>query len=177
MGHPARMKKASPRVRASLAKLLVVAVLAAPLASGRPPATLTEPAVRTFMAEVAAAAQSRDVARIGALLAPDCSVTFVGDDPTQPPLGALNKDQYLARLTEGYAALNSLKSYEYTASNLKVQLNADRTQAIVDTDVAEHLTFADHDIATHSHEASVIEMRNGKPSLVRVTGTVSGTTH
>jgi hypothetical protein len=159
--------------------LLLTTVLCAPaLAAGAEPGPrLTEASVRALMAEVIAASKARDVARIGALLASDCKVAFVGSDPAQPRLDEMTRDQYLARLTDGYSSLSTLRSYDYAASNLKVALSADARQALVDADVTETLSFNDHDVVTHSQEASVIELRDGRPLIVKVAGTVTGTTH
>lgn len=168
-----------PTALLALAGALIVvptATLAGPaVTTARKTQSLTEPAVRALIAEVVAASKARDVEHIGRLLATDCSIVFAGTNPDAVRLGALSKAEYLARLTDGYTALGDLQSYDYQASDVRVHLNAAGTQAIVDADIAERLTFNDHELVTHSHEASVVELRDGSPKLVRVTGTVTGT--
>ena len=163
------------RRQASL--LLGAIVLAASVTAAPAPAPrLTDSAVRALMAEVVAASKARDVGRIGALLADDCTVAFFGSDATQPRLDEMTRDQYLARLRDGYSSLSALKAYDYAAGNLQVALSADGRQASVDADVTETLSFNDHEVVTRSHEASVVELRDGRALIVKVTGSVTGTT-
>lgn len=166
------------RARRQACLLLTTMICATALVAAAEPAPrLTEESVRALMAEVVAASKARDVARIGSVLARDCKVAFFGSDPAQPRLDEMTRDQYLARLTDGYSSLSALKSYNYAASNLKIALSGDARQAVVDADVTETLSFNDHEVVTHSHEASVIEFRDGRPLIVKVAGTVTGTTH
>lgn len=159
-------------LRIGLSTLLLCGVQAATAA---PPPKLTEAAVVAFMAEVSAASQARDVERIGRLMAPECVVVFNSSDRRDQVASQLDRTAYLARLREGYSSLTDVKDYRYQTSNLRVQLAADAKQAIVDADVTEQLSFNDRNVVTHSHEASVVELRDGRPQLVKVAGTVSGT--
>ena len=132
--------------RLTLAALVLLGTGAALAA---PPARIRDADVRSFMGEVSAASQARDVERIGALLAPDCVIVFHSGDPRDQTPSELDKPHYLSQLREGFTA-------------------------IVDADVTESLTFNQRHIVTHSHEASVVELRDGKLQLVKVAGTVSG---
>ena len=157
--------------RLTLAALVLLGTGAALAA---PPARIRDADVRSFMGEVSAASQARDVERIGALLAPDCVIVFHSGDPRDQTPSELDKPHYLTQLREGFTALHDVSDYQYATSKLKVQLTPDATQAIVDADVTESLTFNQRHIVTHSHEASVVELRDGKLQLVKVAGTVSG---
>lgn len=137
------------------------------------PPRLQEPDVKAFMQEVAAASQARDVERIGNLMSADCVVVF--SDQAGHVAGELTRESYLSRLREGTTALGDVAGYRYQMENLRVQLTADARQAIVDADVTEALRYNERDIVTHSHEASVVERRDGVLKLVKVTGTVKGT--
>ena len=158
------------RLRRALASL----VLFGSVAAAAPPPRLTDADVRRFMAEVTAASQARDVERIGALMAADCVVVFRSGDARDGGASELDKPAYLSRLRDGYTALREVSDYSYATSNLQVQLTADAQQAIVDADITERLTFNERKLVTQSHEASVIERRDGRLVLVRVSGTVSG---
>ncbi len=158
------------------AGLLIGTFLLATAVAAAPAPKLTDATVRALMAEVVAASKARDVERIGAVLASDCTVAFAGNDPSQPQLDEMTRDQYLARLRDGYSSLSTLKAYDYSISNLQVAPSADGRQAIVDADVTETLSFNDHEVVTHSHEASVVELREGKALIVKVRGSVTGTT-
>ncbi len=176
MRHPFRLLPTTLLILAGALVVVPAATLAGPTGiTAAKTQSLTEPAVRALIAEVVAASKARDVEHLGRLLAADCSIVFAGTNPDAVQLGALSKAEYLARLTDGYTALSDLQSYDYQATDVRVHLNAAGTQAIVDADIAEHLTFNDHELVTHSHEASVVELRDGSPKLVRVTGTVTGT--
>jgi len=163
---------ASLYVRPWLAALVVLSTRLA--AAAPPPVPVSEAAVRTFMSEVSAASQARDVERIGELMAPDCIVVFHSGDPRDQSPSELDKPHYLSQLREGFTALHDVSDYHYATTNLRVQLTADARQAIVDADVMESLTFNEHHIVTRSHEASVVELRDGRLQLVKVAGTVSG---
>ena len=147
------------------------------LAAGAPAAPvtrLTDNDVRAFMREVQAASQARDVDRIGGLMAPECVIVFHSGDRRDQTASELDKAGYLARLRDGYMSLADVQDYHYETDHIHVQLTADGRQAIVDADVTERLSFNDHNVVTHSHEASVVELRDGGLKLVKVVGTVSG---
>jgi ketosteroid isomerase-like protein len=160
-----------PALLASCTALLLSLV---PGAHAAPGARLTESDVRAFMHEVAAASQARDVDRIGRLMAPECVVVFHSGDRRDQTANELDKAGYLARLREGYMSLADVQDYHYDTDAVRVQLTPDGHQAIVDADVTERLSFNDHNVVTHSHEASVVEARDGGLRLVKVVGTVSG---
>lgn len=187
-GHPHRRRHAGRRSdgrRAGLPGLAGALLIAATpwLAIGLAPAALAdapsarvaaatplvEADVRKLMQQVEAAARARDVQRLAALLADDCTIELRTRMGGREHVTTFTKAEYVEMLTSGYAAMRDLQAYDYTIGELQVELEP--TGATVRAVVHEAAVFPGGTVATRSEELSRVERRGDALLLVGVTAT------
>jgi len=137
-------------------------------------APLAVPEVRTFMAEIAAASNTRDVDRIAAFLASDCRIELRTLLDGSERVSLLTRAEYVAMLKNGYAGLSDLAEYDYRVDAQQVTLEADPPGATVVSSVTETFTFNGRRHATHSEETARVERRGGRPMVVAVSSLTRG---
>jgi hypothetical protein len=162
MSRPARLVAAA---------LVLLAASAFAHAAERPLATAE---VRAFMAEVAAASTARDVARLGTLLAPDCRIELRAEVGGREQVTLYTRQEYVAMLQSGYAAMADLADYDYRVDGQQVTLDTDPPGATVVSQVTESFTFRQRHRTTHSEETARVERRGGTPMLVAVSSLTRG---
>jgi len=143
-------------------------LLAATGTDASAPAGLAAREVRAFMAEVAAASNARDVARLSALLSPDCRIELRTEIQGHEEITLYTRTEYVAMLQSGYAAMADLADYAYHVDHQQVSLELDPPAATVVSDVSESFTFNARHRTTHSEETARVERRDGRPMLVAV---------
>lgn len=151
---------------------LVLAAALGPLAcaDGAP---LAEQDVRAFVASVADASRDRDLDRLAAALADDCTIRLRTRFGGQEHVTELDKREYLAMLRDGFIALKDLERYDYQVGAVDVSLDGAQA-ADVRAVVTETLVYGGRASTTVSEEDSRVERREGRLVLVAVTATTSG---
>jgi hypothetical protein len=153
----------------ALATLLLLTAAGAPAA---PP--LTEAEVRAFMGTVEFAARARDVQRLAGTLAADCRIELRTQIGGQERVTLMTRDEYVEMLSNGYASLKQLESYDYEVTGQAITLEHDAPAATVVSQVTETLVFAARRLVTHSEETSRVERRGGQLVIVAVSALTHG---
>jgi ketosteroid isomerase-like protein len=130
---------------------------------------LVEADVRKLMQQVEAAARARDVPRLAALLADDCTIELRTRMGGREHVTTFTKAEYVEMLTSGYAAMRDLQAYDYTIGQMQVELEP--AGATVRAVVHEAAVFPGGTVATRSEEVSRVERRGDALLLVGVTAT------
>lgn len=151
-----------PAVAALLAAALLVS---GPARAEDPP---TDAGVRALMQAVESAARARDPAALALLLAPDCRIELRAVVAGREQLTLFTREEYVAMLTRGYAAMKDLEDYDYRVSALQISYDLAPVGATVTSDVRESFVFKGRHVATLSHETARIERRGDALLLVAV---------
>jgi hypothetical protein len=154
-----------PLRRALPLALLLAAAIAAPARAEDPP---TDAGVRALMQAVETASRARDPAALAALLAPDCRIELRAVVAGREQLTLFTREEYVAMLSRGYAAMKDLEDYDYRVSGLAISYDLEPVGATVTSDVRESFVFNGRHVATLSHETARIERRDGALLLVAV---------
>jgi hypothetical protein len=132
---------------------------------------LVEADVHKLMRQVEAAARARDVRRLAALLADDCTIELRTRTGGREHVTTFTKAEYVEMLTSGYAAMRDLQAYDYAIGELQVELEP--AGATVRAVVHEAAVFPGGTVATRSEEVSRVERRGDALLLVGVTATTA----
>jgi hypothetical protein len=135
---------------------------------------LAVPEIHAFMAEVAAASNTRDAERIAATLAADCRIELRTELDGREQISLFTRADYVAMLKSGYAGLAELTDYDYRVDAQRITLETDPPGATVVSNVTERFTFQGRAHATHSEETARVERRGGKPMVVAVSSLTRG---
>lgn len=153
----------------ALAALLLLTGAGAPAAQ-----PLTEAEVRAFMGTVEFAARARDVQRLAGTLAAECRIELRTQIDGQEHVTLLTRDEYVAMLSSGYAAMHQLQSYDYEVTAQTITLERDAQAATVVSQVTETVVFANQRLVTRSEETSRVERRGGRLAIVAVSALTTG---
>jgi hypothetical protein len=152
--------------------LVLAAALAGPARGDQPP---TAAGVRALMQAVESASRARDPAALAALLAPDCRIELRAVVAGREQLSLFTREEYVAMLSRGYAAMRDLEDYDYRVSALSISYDREPVGATVTSEVRESFVFNGRHVATLSHETARVERRDGALVLVAVSDeTVAG---
>jgi hypothetical protein len=152
-----------PGLAAALA--LCIAVACAP---ARAEAPISEGAVRALLHAVEAASRERDLAALAALLAPDCRIELRTTVAGREQLTLFTRDEYVALLAQGFAAMKDLERYDYRVSDTTISFDDEPPGATAVSTVHESWVFHGKEVATNSHETARVERRGGRLLLAAV---------
>jgi hypothetical protein len=156
-----------------LRSLLLLLALQAPTAAPAAP-PLVPAEARALMTEIAAASDARDVKRLAATLAADCRIELRTLIEGQERVTLYTRDDYLAMLEHGYAAMADLEDYHYAVHELSLTLETDPPAATLVSAISESFTFQGRHRETRSEETSRLERRDGRLMLVAVSSLTRG---
>jgi hypothetical protein len=130
---------------------------------------LAETEVRAFMGALAVAARERDVARLAAALADDCTIELRSRIDGHERTTALTKAEYVQMLDRGYLSMRDLQAYDYRIVGMQVAIDADGRAATVHSQVSETAVMGGRASATRSEETTRVARRNGRLVAIAVT--------
>lgn len=140
------------------------------------PGALVESEVRAFMGKVAVAARDRDVARLAAALADDCTIELRSRIDGRERTTSLTKAEYVLMLDRGYLAMKDLQDYDYRIVGMQVEIDADGRAATVRSQVRETAVMGGRTSATRSEETTRVVRRDGRLIAVAVSALTEAAT-
>lgn len=120
------------------------------------------------MAKVDQAAVRKDAETVSKTLSDSVEIIMLISHGGQTQRMAMNKDQYMAALRQGWAASSN---YSYRRANEKIVLSG--SKAYVSSEVFESMVINGQPLRTSSKESATLELINGALLVTKVFATAS----
>lgn len=123
--------------------------------------------IHKFVQAVDETVAQQDITKLAEFLSDDITITthisILGNLRTQ----TANKEKYLAMVEDVW---KKTKDYHYSRENLEIEVLEDGKRARISSTIYESMIFDGIAVNSVATEANIIELRNGKAVITKMTG-------